>query len=528
MKYGFAAVVIVAIGILIQYPYLNEFPAFIHAWAQADRYAIALGFLENNFDFFHPQTFILNKQFPHWWTFPFENTVTSVDFPIHEFFVALIMKICGSTSPIVFRLSTLLVSFIGLFFLYKLAYLITDDFFKSLIVIIVAMTSPVFAYYSGGFIPSIPAFTAAMIGLWAYLKHYKEDSIKCFNIGIAFIALSVLIRTSFAILLVATLGFEFLRILRKETSFLNKIPVTLISIFAIMAYFFWNAHLRAENGTLFLSGLMPAENMEQTNEIVSESIKKWKYHYFQKLHYWVFVAFLSVSIILFLVKIFMKKIDKSNPVCTKNFNFGYSVYIFIYLFGSLCFLVAMVKQFIHHDYYFLDTFFVPLLLLFILILNCLPKIKNYWLLAAVFVLVFAFSWNSVEKSMEMQKNRRNANDRSYKTALHFKDAKTFLDAQRVSKDACILALYAYPQNLPFILMNRKGYTMMFYDDELLRQGLTWDYDYIVVQNQIFREKFEEKKEFLSRLVYIADNGNISICKYSDTVVNKSVNDFFEK
>jgi len=32
----------------------NKLPVGLHAWQQADHYAISLSFLDNGFDFFHP------------------------------------------------------------------------------------------------------------------------------------------------------------------------------------------------------------------------------------------------------------------------------------------------------------------------------------------------------------------------------------------------------------------------------------------------------------------------------------------
>jgi hypothetical protein len=68
-------------------------PSYIHSWTQSDRYAISLKFLENGFNFFKPQTFNLSTI----------DGITGVDFPLHEYLVALIMKITGSSSPVIFR-----------------------------------------------------------------------------------------------------------------------------------------------------------------------------------------------------------------------------------------------------------------------------------------------------------------------------------------------------------------------------------------------------------------------------------------
>ena len=83
------------------------FPAFMHSWTQSDRYAIALGFINNGFDFLHPQTY-------NWMV---KDGITRVDFPISEYIIAMIMKITGTTSFIVFRVYTLLISLIGIIFL---------------------------------------------------------------------------------------------------------------------------------------------------------------------------------------------------------------------------------------------------------------------------------------------------------------------------------------------------------------------------------------------------------------------------
>ena len=56
-------IVILIVGFYFQHSYFNEFPSFTHAWAQSDRFALALGFENNGFNFFKPETFVFNHQF---------------------------------------------------------------------------------------------------------------------------------------------------------------------------------------------------------------------------------------------------------------------------------------------------------------------------------------------------------------------------------------------------------------------------------------------------------------------------------
>ena len=63
--YLIALLLIVALAGFFHWGKLKEFPKYTHAWAQADRYALAQGFVNNGLDFFHPETFVYNKQFPN-------------------------------------------------------------------------------------------------------------------------------------------------------------------------------------------------------------------------------------------------------------------------------------------------------------------------------------------------------------------------------------------------------------------------------------------------------------------------------
>jgi uncharacterized membrane protein (GlpM family) len=268
-----------------------------------------------------------------------------------------------------------MVAFIGMFFLYKLTFLITKDWIKSISLVAIAMTSPVYAYYFNGFIPSIPALTFMIIAYYCYFKYLTNNELKEFNVAILFCTLSTLTRSSFLVAYIAILCFEFLRILKKETSYINKIMPLSISFAVILLYYFWNRHLANENGTLFLGDLMLAQNWEDFVYRITKAKDNWKLHYFTNRHYWIF-ALVIVSAIFYGVFNFIKR-KKENLVERNNVGLSLWWLCGILFFGNICFLVAMVRQFPNHDYYFIDTFFLPILLLMILAFNVLPKIVNF-------------------------------------------------------------------------------------------------------------------------------------------------------
>ena len=517
--YLIAAAFIIALGIGIQFKYMNEFPAFIHAWAQDDRYALAIGFIDNGFDLFHPETNVYNKQFPDWWEKAYDTTITAVDFPIHEYIVALLMKLFGTTSPWVFRLWTLICSSIGLFFLYKASFLITDDCQKSILVTAIAMTAPVYAYYFNGFLPGIPAFAIGIIGLWAYLKYLKDNKKAFFHLAIALMTLSTLIRTTFAIELIAILCFELLRIFRKESTFKDKLPTVIISFALIIAYMVWNSHLRSEYGSLFLSNLETADSLDDARNCITEAKNNWEYQYFQKFHYRIFEVLAGLAVIAGIVRLIMRLKNKDGKAQKKQLTIW--LIPIIYLFGCLLFSIVMIRQLPNHDYYFIDTFFMPILMLFALMLGTLPKIKNYIAGGICLVALGVMCYFMISNVNETQVSRRWIEDGAYKCYLNFVDSDKYLDSLDIPRDAKILSMYAYPQNGSFIQMKRKGYTIMWHRESTVQAALTWDFDYIVIEDRMVNENFEEHKNVLSRFSRIAGNGKISVCTLSDTATCSS-------
>ncbi len=521
--YLIAAAFIVALGIGMQFKYMNEFPAFIHAWAQDDRYALAVGFVDNGFDLFHPETNIYNKQFPGWWAEAYDTTITAVDFPIHEYIVALLMKLFGTTSPWVFRIWTMICSLIGMFFLYKSSFVITEDCQKSLLVTAIAMTAPVYAYYFNGFLPGIPAFAIGVIGLWSYLKYYKEGKKKFFHLAIALMTLSALIRTTFVIELIAILGFELLRIFRKESTFGDKLPSVIISFALIFAYMMWNSHLRGENGSLFLNELSSAKSIDEALECINDAKYNWEYQYFQKFHYRIFEVLAGLSVIAGIVRLVMKLKNKDGKSKKKQLTIW--LIPIIYLFGCILFSIAMIMQLPNHDYYFIDTFFMPILMLFALMLGTLPKIKGYIAGGICLVALAVICFFMISTVTETQVSRRWSEDGAYKCYLNFVDSDKFLDSLDIPRDAKILSMYAYPQNGSFLQMKRKGYTVMWHMESVVQSALTWDFDYIVIEDRMYCENYEEHKDVLSRFSKVAGNGRISVCTLSDSVVCTSTEDF---
>ena len=509
---------IAVLSLFLNVQHLNEPPAYIHAWAQADNYSLALGFLHNGGDLFHPQTLIYNKQ-QKGYNDPV-SLVTACDLPLHHWIASLLMRITGSHSPWVFRGLTLIVSILGLWALYGLAFLLTCSRAKALLTAIVMATSPSFAYYSASFLPTIPAMSLAIGGLLLYVLYLREDRSIYLYVSLLFLTLSMMTRMSFAVLWVAVACFQLLRIIRHEAKLSSSwLPfVAGIAIFA--AWWLWSMHLRQEYGSLFLSSLLPVKDSTQAHEIFQNVHDRWRFHYFLRLHHWLYVVVAAGAVISIVFK------KKTTSLSNNKLSLWWLLVIWI--FGEMLFAIAMMQQYCDHDYYFLDSFFLPIILLLAGMLNLLPNPEGRWVKITSLMIVLVLLGFMTSGAWRMQQERRLEGVESLKTAIRYKGANKMLEeAGYASQDLRFLTMFSYPQNTPFVMMNRKGYAVMWTNPKIVSHALTFDYDYILVEDEVFRKEFENAPYILPYLRRLVGNGELSLCERSDTIIHPTAEHFFE-
>ncbi len=511
--------VIIFLGLLFHLKHLNEFPSYIHAWAQSDRYALSLGYVKNNLQFFKPRTFVMNRQFPFDWKIQTDNTITAVDFPIHDYIPAVFMKISGVTSVWIFRLYILLYSFVGLYFLFKLSYLKTKDNIKSIFVVIFAGTSPVFVYYQDGFLPTIPSLANVIIGIYFYQKYLKRHEQNNFYLSILFLTLATLSRTTFAVTLVSIFGLEFLSLIGGEKKWRPFFISGAFAGISVISFYFYNDYLRAVYGSLFLNSLLPAANFSDAKEIIKSVYNNWATQYFSIIHYLILFSLIIIA------SFFILKQKIKNDYMTRSFG----LLILLLFIGYSTFAILMLKQFPDHDYYFLDTFFLPIILFLITVLSYIPRLdlKYFKLYGVVIVLV---SVPLIINAMNSEAHRRNLNslDRTASTINSFMGSETFLDSLKIKRDAKVMVIDVYSPNIPLILMNRDGYVILYTNatKKNIQNALGWKYDYIVIPNQFFiSEVCSTYPEIVSRIKKIADNGKISIFTLINNKTNRSLTEF---
>lgn len=502
----FLVVALLIMSAFLYHTSIFLFPSFIHAWTQSDRYAIALGFLNNGFDLFHPVTYNLQTV----------EGITRVDFPINEFIVALLMKVFG-TAPVVFRVYTLCVSITGLVFLYLLAKKISASETKARLAVLFVFFSPAYAYYQAGFIPSIPAISCVFIAYYYFFSYKDNGNKKQFYLAVLFFLLAALMRLPFIIFLFAVLLQQLFMMARERKGKLHEF-LSFIAAFAVfISYYLYNVHLGRVYGSMFLDSLLPAKTFAEFKEILAEMYDHWIFHYFTMWHYILLFVLILISVLTFYKNKGYREEDKK-----------YWFQFLIVSIGAVIYFLLMARQYYAHDYYFLDSLFIPVILLFIFVLKNLSfeTLQQELTWSAVFgiaVILFFIS----NKKTQAERYSTGPWDRVEITRQNFTGAEHYLDSIGVPKDVRILVIDAYTTNAPLILMNRKGYTVMGTTYKNIGTALQWcKWDYVAVQDiYLVSDVIKNYPLLTSMLECVGSTGTVSFYKKSKHPEKKTLQQF---
>ncbi|MCC6838484.1 MAG: glycosyltransferase family 39 protein [Bacteroidia bacterium] len=486
---------------------ISLFPAFVHSWTQSERYALSLGFLNNGFDLFHPCTYNLQTI----------EGITRVDLPINEYIVAIIMKISGSTNPAIFRIYTLTISITGCLFLYLLSLKVNRSEIKSWTIVLIAFLSPIYTYYQAGFLPSIPAISFIFIGYYYYYLFLETGKRKQFYIALFFILLAALIRIPFVIYLVALLAHMIWTFLKSRKIVFHELLFISICFIIFFSYYRYNVHLGRMYGNMFLDELLPARNMEEFNDILKQ-IKNVLLFQYQNV---AFYLLLSIGFVFTSIQFIRKK-----EITSLHNHFLF--HCLIVSSGAVLYFLAMMRQFFDHDYYFLDSLFVPSIFLLIGISSFIPletlRSKIIWSVLSIIALFFSFISNQTN---QQERYKTYEWDRVEISRQNFIGSESYLDSLGIDKEAKILVIDAYSTNIPLILMNRKGYTVYQTNrDDAFLPLIKYKWDYVVIQDQFLISDVLHYYPIVQQMIERLDgNGKISIYKKSKDYKLKSLEEF---
>lgn len=482
-------------SIFLHHKSYDKPPTKVHAWAQSDHYALALGFYNDGFDFFHPTTFSLTHEFPAKTKVIEPNGITAVDFPIVHFVIALAMKLLGNTGPWVYRLIMLLISFISSWILFKTLYQSRGIWIASAITGFIVFT-PIYSYYQNGFHISAAAFNFFVIGISFLLKSHLNHYQKNFLIAVIFFTLAALVRFTHIIPILGMLVmliWPFSHVQYRK----RKLIITCFSLCIIFTYFIYNRQLAASYGSVFLG----APKMSQSpQELLGHLILLTK-SYSKGLLPWLHLCFLIALGISYYHQ-------KYRPSRLRN----WGLWLLFTTLGTTMFSILMSFCMGAHDYYALDTW-LPIIVMTILFLVGNISFNRYPAMmirvCAMFFIIGAFSVAS-EKQLKKYRLNTKLNDADL-VMQDFKNAIPLLDSYCEYDWQQIMVISNSGWNIPMIYWQHKVYRIANNFEQQVPEAINGNYDLVIVHNQTLKQYIIPSiPEFNSQMEYLDGDDAISL------------------
>ena len=336
------------------YKELFSGPKGIHFMRQTDCLSFASQYFNNGFNFFEHRLFNLKNI----------DGRAVCEFPITYYLSALLFNIFGKSSAIL-KLIHLIISYIGIYYIFRLSNLILKNVAISIIISLFFFTSTVFNYYSFNYLPDSSALGFNLIGLYYIFKYYEINKTKSLITSFLFFTLGGLIKITYAINPISIIIFSLYSILIKKKELNTNIDHKKVILFgglSILVMCMWNFFILYYNTIYkshsFNTNIHPLWNLtkEEIYTVWDTMINYWNSEYF-------YHPSMIIIVLMSLIQIVFN--GKSNKQLL-----GIS---FILLLGCISYFVLFYSQFSDHDYYILAFF--PLLVM--IIINGTKTLLNF-------------------------------------------------------------------------------------------------------------------------------------------------------
>lgn len=501
-----SGVILLGIGLLWLFhsPYVGKAPLTLHAWAQFDQLAIVQAFQEENHAVWETHTLVYNKQYPGW-TEAFSSTRTSSDLALHTYLVAKLSNWLVCSPITVFHGYVLVWSLIAWIAVFRIALRWSNNFALAFVGFLLFGLSPVLIFYQSSALITVPAWASMILGVAYFQGFTANHQLRNFYLSLAWLTLATLTRTTFLIPLLAMLGVTLLQAKRQEWSKeLLRYSPAMLSLSILIGYLFWSGQIRARYGSLFLGNLMPAKDVADFQSVWQHIWEDWFFDYYPWPIWMIFAGAISWGAIT------------QRGSWRKHLGSPWIRWIVVYTLGNVLFFLAMSKQYINHDYYFVDTGILPL---WLLAFGGLIAVYRQWKLRrtqTVYVLgLLLMALSSLPIIHQKQAYRHHVDETSELVQCYhnFERSKAWLDQQGVPRTAKLLVFNSMIPNMAFFEMHRKGYTVLDEDTATIETLFHWSWDYALIQPELFRAKIQPHfPALISELEPIASNGHLILCK----------------
>lgn len=412
-------------------------PSSTHMSRQSDCASYALNYYQNDLPFLEPQTHTLTGDGGH----------AVSEFPVLYYAIGKLYKQFGYHEWI--HRSVMLVFFVlGVLAAFELGLLMVGRPLLALIPAVVFFTSPYLVYYGNNYLVNVGSLSLVVMGWWAYM-YYRSGARSVFWIWVSSVLflVAILLKVDAGISyvgLLALMAFDQLKGSKGQYLFhkLTSVMLVLGGALAWVLYARWfNEHYHTGQNLL---GVIPIWGMS-LKDIISTSgslIKKWSLQFH---NYVVLLLFIGVVYRMFKIRKVISKADKLVIITTALSSFLYVLLFF--------------EAFKHHDYYMINLFILPLLVLMVYLKHepLLQQHINKKMLMVGLVLVTAFS---LYYAHSQQVDRYEGSMKEY-AAEGLYTITPYLRSIGVTEDDIVVSVPDLSPNVSLYLMNNFGWTEAF-------------------------------------------------------------------
>ena len=421
-------------------------PESLHKWRQCDCASIALNYYQHGMNFFKPQTHNLESDYGK------SGRCYTSEVPILYFSVAILYKIFGYHDYI-YRIFNTLLFLLGIFFLFRIMMLLTDDWIWATLTTLIVFTSPVLVFYGNNFLSNSDAFSFSIIGWYYYIRYSLEKKYKLFIIAIFIFLLSAAFKVTAFFSLIAIMAFHFLQYFKASSLEIKKIKKMFIPIMIAIAIIgswilFAKMYNEKHHCVYFSTTIFPIWHYSygEAIEIIKNIYRNWGNQYF---HFSIYIVLFCCTIILLL------RYKKSNQI--------FLISILSIICFEIIYFLLQFWTFMYHDYYAIDMFILPVLIL-VATIELLKReysvfFKSYLVKIALTILVLFNVQNAKSKLQDRYEGWMN----NYSQTSDFYRMTPYLRSIGISEfDTVVVTSDGNPCNL--YLLNQKGWTAYSYTD----------------------------------------------------------------
>lgn len=412
---------------------ITKKPESLHFIRQTDCLAFASNYHNSGMNFFQPANFDLTST----------NGKAVGEFPILYYLTAILYFIFGEQFFIL-RAITLLIVFIGLFFLFKMLDKIYDDPIIALGFTILYFSSTILIYYSCNYLPDASAFGLTLIALY-FLFNTPENK-RSWIISISLLTFATLLKITFGIYLIAAVIVLLLSKEIRSSVKKNIIIFSVISAIIIIGWYSFELWYNNHNNTnYYLTHTTPIWELNKTK--ISTAFQYITDYWYTNYYYETTQHFMWIIFILGLI--FIKKANSKLLIIS-----------LLSLAGSAAFILLFFAKFTDHDYYFIVM--IPTIILvttnsFKSLTNRFPKIFKSIPIKIIIFTIAILSTNYA--STKVNERYLNTSDIYSSIGNKLENANSFLDRNNIATTAKIIVIEDHTPNGSLLFLRRKGWTI---------------------------------------------------------------------